>query len=209
MTTEGDLEFFHSSAATRLPTGTSNQVLVGGTDPNWGSVPAAAMPSVTAWLGAGQAFTSSGAAATANTITFFGLTLPSNVTFTSIGLGIGTDDNSHYSDFGFYVGTPGGTCTLTGDIGATYITSTYSIAKVAISGGGTKTLPASSSTGTRVYAAYTSAAGTVAPKATSTAVPTFATTASGVSSGGALPATTTCPSDSWVIGSEPEILPIS
>ena len=39
LTTEGDMLYWHSSAGTRLPVGTENDILVStGTDPEWGTL---------------------------------------------------------------------------------------------------------------------------------------------------------------------------
>ena len=48
LSTEGDLLYYHSSANARLGAGMASQVLVGGADPAWGSVPAAALPNPSA-----------------------------------------------------------------------------------------------------------------------------------------------------------------
>jgi hypothetical protein len=60
MTTAGDVIYGGTAGTgTRLPAGTSSQVLTGGTTPAWGSVPAAAMPALT-----GSCTTTAGTVAT-------------------------------------------------------------------------------------------------------------------------------------------------
>jgi len=164
--------------------------------------PEAQLPPLNIWAGPISGATIVGTAATANTIAIFGLANPRAVNFTSIFVYLDVVDASHNSDFGYYTGIPGGTCTLLAHIGATEFSS--AAAAYTISGGGTATLPAG-----RIWSAYTSAASTIKPYVVQSVLTFASTTSTGTSSGGVLPGTMTCPSAGWGVGGLQYAFPVT
>jgi len=144
-----------------------------------------------------------GVSSTANKAAFFGIVLPFQKTTTQITYEVGTADNSaNLYDVGIYAGTSGGTCTLQVHIGATAGTAfapSTGYKTLSWSGGAVTLAPG------RYYLAYTaSVTSGAAALGASTGTLTFAGGGSAgtwgnvsVSTGGTLPGSVTCPTDSY------------
>ncbi len=162
------------------------------------------LPNSTAapWLTVGHVSQTSGApfSGSANKASFYGIILNAPKTTSQMTYFVGTtaDNTSNTYDFGLYSGTSGGTCTLVTHLGATAGTTLAPAASAWHTvnwTGGSVTLPPG-----RYYLALTSSATTAQfTTGTDSAELTFLGSVGNVSiaTGGSLPASVTCPADSY------------
>jgi hypothetical protein len=154
------------------------------------------------WLTVGHVSQTNGApfSGSANKASFYGIILNAPKTTSQMTYFVGTtaDNTSNTYDFGIYSGTSGGTCTLQAHLGATAGTTLAPAASAwhTVSWtGGSVTLPPG-----RYYLALTSSATTAQfTTGTDSAELTFLGSVGNVNiaTGGSLPASVTCPADSY------------
>lgn len=134
-----------------------------------------------------------GQATTANVYNYIPISgyPPGGMSPTKMQISIQTADGTNNSSFGIATGTSGGTCTVqVKSTAATY--GSAGITMLTVSG----TIPAPSSSNTRMFFVWTSAAGTIKPGYMSNSM--FATSGigpTGTTSGGALGTSFSCPTD--------------